>query len=733
MPYAGDFFIFAAAIMSLISLILYVRVWRGHAELLGLGRKFFVAATAGTTLAISTLLYLILSHNFNVIYVFQYSSTELPWYYLISSLWGGQEGTFLLWIVFVGLLALVMMRTAGKYEVGNMVWINLFVLSVLIILLKKSPFEMMPVFRAEGTSLNPLLQNFWMTIHPPIMFVGFAASVFPFAFAMTGLIDRRHTSWVEDARNWTIFAWLALGVALVMGGYWAYETLGWGGFWAWDPVENASLIPWLFLTAQIHTLFVKRQRGGMMRFALVMVCLSFWSVLYGTFLTRSGVLADFSVHSFVDLGINAFLIIGLLMFIALGIFIIIYRWRDIPRDSNPSDVNSRTFMTALGVIVIFIGGVLVLIGTSFPLLTSWMDNPSSVPRLYYFQSMTPIAIAALLLLALFPAFKWNKGVSRPMLLILAGGGFVLTVGLLLALGVTASALYLLLFGTAVATLLVNGWVLMQSLFVKKKLSVGHLSHVGLAIALIGAAASAGFETKDTVALPMGQTVNEYGYELTFANMVTTDLGFDCEVVVSKDGETFSGILPHEFHRNAEGVMRKPHIRNYLLSDLYLSPLAFEEGDNSTRPGNLHLQKGETRKLDKYEVTFERFETSGHEQQSGNPTAAAILTVTYAGDTVNLSPTLEVSQEDLIPHPVAFDDGIATVSIAGIQPEDGSVMLQLSAPGLPEAEVQPASLVIEVSLKPMIQLFWIGCLIVFASGVVAIVQGNKRRRRSAVAN
>ena len=172
-------------------------------------------------------------------------------------------------------------------------------------MLKKSPFELAPVVNAKRSGLNPLLQNFWMTIHPPIMFLGFLGAVFPFCFALTALVERKYHLWSEAARRWTMFAWSTLGVSLVMGGYWAYETLGWGGFWAWDPVENSSLIPWLFLTAQVHSLFIKQQRRGLMRFSLFVVCLTFWSVLYGTFLTRSGVLADFSVHSFVDLGINA--------------------------------------------------------------------------------------------------------------------------------------------------------------------------------------------------------------------------------------------------------------------------------------------------------------------------------------------------------------------------------------------------------------------------------------------
>ena len=174
MTYLGNYFIYTAAFCSLASLILYFFAWRGRDELVNVARNFFRLTAVFAFLAMATLLYLILTHDFRVAYVFSYSSTDLPLYYLIASLWGGQEGTFLLWLVYIGIMGAVMIATARQFERGNMFFINLFTLSLLFILIKKSPFEVLPVFRAEGNGLNPLLQNYWMTIHPPIMFIGFA-------------------------------------------------------------------------------------------------------------------------------------------------------------------------------------------------------------------------------------------------------------------------------------------------------------------------------------------------------------------------------------------------------------------------------------------------------------------------------------------------------------------------------------------------------------------------------
>ena len=724
MTYLGNYFVYTAALCSLASLILYFLAWRGRDGLVHLARNFFRLTAVFAFLAMGTLLYLILTHDFRVAYVFSYSSTDLPLYYLIASLWGGQEGTFLLWLVYIGVMGTVMIATARQFERGNMFFINLFALSLLFILIKKSPFEVLPVFRAEGNGLNPLLQNYWMTIHPPIMFIGFAAAAFPFSFALTALVERKYQMWSEAARKWTLFAWTALGVSLVMGGYWAYETLGWGGFWAWDPVENSSLIPWLFLTAQVHALFIKRQRRGLLRFSLFVVLLSFWAVLYGTFLTRSGVLADFSVHSFVDLGINQFLVGGLMLFVVIGVFLLAFRWRDISPEPSFSKINSRSYLVALGIVIITLGGVLVLLGTSSPLLTRFTENPSNVGKPYYFTTMTPIGVALLLLIALFPSFRWNQGISRPRLMVIGGGAAIITVGMLLLLGVTSQVLYLLLFGFGAWAVVANGTALVDS-WRRGKLTAGYLSHVGLALALTGAAASAGFTKSEVINLPQGQAVTAMGYNFKFVNITDTPKGFDCHVDVTRGDEHFLAVLPHEFPRNMEGVMKKPFIANYLTYDLYLSPLSVDRPQGA-QPGELILTKGESVTLDKYTITFHDFEMSGHGSGDSEMSAAAKLTVEHDGLSEDVAPMLKVVSREVTPVTASFDNGRAEVSISGVRPEDGGVVLQVAGDFL-DAGGQMATLAVEVSRKPLINLFWLGTMITFAGGIVSLAKRRRRRQ------
>jgi len=731
MAHLGAYMIFGAFGCSLASALLYFLAWRGKEQLIRLARTLFRLTALFVTVAVGTLLYLILTHDFSVAYVHSYSSTDLPLGYLIASLWGGQEGTFLLWVFYTSILGLIMMATSRQFERGNMFFLNLFVLSLLMIMLKKSPFELAPVVQSEGAGLNPLLQNFWMTIHPPIMFLGFSGAVFPFCFALTALVERKYQVWSEAARRWTMFAWSALGISLVMGGYWAYETLGWGGFWAWDPVENSSLIPWLFLTAQVHSLFIKQQRRGLMRFSLFVVCLTFWSVLYGTFLTRSGVLADFSVHSFVDLGINQFLIGGLLSFVLLGFGLLVYRWRDIKPGPSYSKVASRSYLVTLGILILFVGGVLVLMGTSSPLLTRFAANPSNVGMQYYFTTMTPIGIALLILVGLFPALKWNEGLAKPRLLIIGGVAFAAIVLALVLTGVSYNPLYLALFGAAGMALTSNAYTLALSIR-SGSWQPGYLSHVGLALALVGAASANGFETKEKLTLVQGQPTAAMGCTMNFTSISDNATGFDCHIdVTDQSGRSFQAVLPHEFPKNAEGVMKKPYIKGYLTYDLYLSPSSIERPQSSD-PGSIFLKKGEKAKIGKYEVTFNKFDVSNHGEQSDSVmSAAALVTVAYDGGREELAPLLQVRNRRVIPDEVRFDSGRAGVMIAGLRPEDGGVMLKFSGEFIGEAVTQPAVLGLELSKKPLINLFWMGTFVAFLGGVLSMFERRRKRLIEAV--
>ncbi len=286
----------------------------------------------------------------------------MPLRYVFSAFWGGQEGTFLLWALFGGLLAVMLRFKARQYEAPVMFFylgINLF---LMLMLLKASPFIRHDVTPADGNGLNPLLQDPWMTIHPPIMFFGFASLGICAAYAMAALVKEDWDSWVRRAVPWTTFGVMALGTGLLLGGYWAYSILGWGGFWGWDPVENSSLVPWLVAVALLHNQVIQIKQGIFRRSNVIIAMLPFVLVTYSTFLTRSGVLADFSVHSFTDLGINQFLVAFMVVFLGGGLALFVWKFKRIPTEKTEAPLFSREYVIFLGSLAFGLFALFVLAG-----------------------------------------------------------------------------------------------------------------------------------------------------------------------------------------------------------------------------------------------------------------------------------------------------------------------------------------------------------------------------------
>ena len=289
-------------------------------------------------------------------------------------------------------------------------------LGIVAILVKQSPFRFLAEVPPDGQGLNPLLQDPWMVIHPPVMFAGFASLSVPFAFAIAALWTKRWDGWVVRAMPWALFTFVCLGTAILMGGYWAYKTLGWGGYWAWDPVENTSLVPWLATAALVHGMFLQKAREKHRKINVILAILAFCCILYGTFLTRSGVLADFSVHSFVDLGITGWLVGIIVTFLVGGLALLAFRWKEIPvvNEVDPATGKekeepflSRSVLFILSVTLFCASGLVILLGTSAPIITRIGGKASQVATSFYNVTHTPIAIVMALLIAFVPFVSWR--------------------------------------------------------------------------------------------------------------------------------------------------------------------------------------------------------------------------------------------------------------------------------------------------------------------------------------
>ncbi|HLP21902.1 MAG TPA: cytochrome c biogenesis protein CcsA, partial [Chitinophagales bacterium] len=335
---------------------------------------------------------MILNHWFEYHYAWRHSSTELPMKYIISSFWEGQEGSFLLWQFWLVILGFVGIKTMKGYEnpvMGIVALVQFFlgsmVLGIYIFGFKfgSSPFVLLrnemanaPIFQKpdylsfikDGNGLNPLLQNYWMTIPPPVLFCGFASVTIPFAYAVASLLRRDWDGWVKPVLPWVLFSTAVLGTGILMGGAWAYESLSFGGFWAWDPVENMSFVPWIMIVAGLHMVLVYRYTKHSLISAYVFFLLGFITVLYSTYLTRSGRLGDTSVHSFTDDGLEPQLLTYFAFFIVSGftlLFIRIFK-KQIPSQQKEEEIGSREFWMFIGTLVLLLSAVQMTFTTSIP-------------------------------------------------------------------------------------------------------------------------------------------------------------------------------------------------------------------------------------------------------------------------------------------------------------------------------------------------------------------------------
>ncbi|MDQ1265408.1 MAG: cytochrome c-type biosis protein CcmF, partial [Bacteroidota bacterium] len=473
--------------------------------------KFARYAYFGTALGIIiTSLFLlnnIFSHNFQFAYVWEYSSKELPGFLLLSSFYAGQEGSFLLWALMIAIFGLILMPFSRKYgyepvTMGLFSFILAFILSMLV---AKNPFmfiwEKFPGVAAgfmpeNGKGLNPVLENYWITIHPPILFAGFAAMSIPFALALTGLIKKEYTRWVNIAIPWTLVSTALLGAGIMLGGFWAYETLGWGGFWGWDPVENSSLLPWIVAVALVHTFLVQKRTGGLIRTNFLLAIFAFILVIYSTFLTRSGILGDSSVHSFIDPGQIVYLILLCFLgaFLLLGLAVFIFRLKDISALKISFPVNSREFLLSLGAIVLLASTFIILIGTSWPIITSVLGiKKSSVDISYYNMWNMPLIIIILLVNALSFYLNWRSGSYKNAFKLSAiSAGIALIATIILFISGVKRFDYVIFAFAISYSLIANIEFLYKTIRSNPKMIGAMISHFGISVFMLGVLGSAVF-------------------------------------------------------------------------------------------------------------------------------------------------------------------------------------------------------------------------------------------------
>ena len=644
---SGHLFVITSFITALISSFAYLKAstildlkrqeaWRWNGMI-----SFYVHAASVLGICI-TLFVIISQHYFEYHYAYNYSDRKLPSYYLISTFWNGQEGSFLLWMFWHAILGIILILTNKFWEAPVMTvfclvqaFLASMILGVVIPGLEfkigSSPFILLrdamrdaPIFLAQpefipkdGQGLNPLLQNYWMVIHPPTLFLGFALTVVPFSYCIAGLWLKKYSDWIRPALPWTLVGCGILGLGILMGGYWAYETLNFGGYWNWDPVENAVYVPWLILVASLHTMITYKNSETALKASIILVIAVFIAILYSTFLTRSGILGESSVHSFTDLGLSGQLLLYLLFFMLGAIVLSIVRWREIPSTENEASVYSREFWIFIGATTLCLMGFQVLAGTSIPVVNSILSGfgferklaPPTDAISFYSKFQIWFAIAVGILSAVGQFFWWKK-IDRKILL---NQLFIPAIAALLVSVIVVNIVkvfnlsYALLMLAGFFTIFANGKILFGLLKASPTLSGGAIAHIGIGMVLIGIMFSSGYSRVVSLNNTGLQISKEFSKEfnrdnlLLFIHEPRTMWGFDIEYL----GERLEPRYHTGFIRKSD--VHKTQDKNFVIakSDMKVGSKAYQANDTIQVQGENTFYEIELRKGDKKYKLFPR--------------------------------------------------------------------------------------------------------------------------------
>lgn len=618
---------FGAALLSLISYFFASNAddptallsWRR------LGRIGFYLNAFSVLVIGGILFYIIYNHYFEYHYVYAHSSRSLPTHYIISSFWEGQEGSFWLWMFWQALLGIILICTSKSWESPVMTFVMLcqvFLASMLIGVevfgtrIGSSPFILLrdamdiPIFSdpnylsmiVDGRGLNPLLQNYWMVIHPPTLFLGFASMIVPFAFAGAGLWKRRYKEWMTPGLPWALFAVMILGAGIIMGSFWAYEALNFGGFWAWDPVENVSIIPWFTLIAAVHVMLAYKHSGQAFFTATFLALISFVLVIYASYLTRSGILGETSVHSFTSLGMSGQLIIFNAVFLFIMIGLLVWRRKEMPSTQKEEDIYSREFWLFIGALVLTVACIQIIATTSIPVFNALFGTkvaPPIDPIPHYNKWQGAFAVVVMSVTGFTQYLKYkktdNKKFWRGVLLALLLS-IVLSAIIIYITGVYSNVMYILITWSATFCIIANAGVLANAFKGKWRLAGSAVAHIGFGLLLIGALVAAatsevisinrsgyiavsGFDQVEkpgeNLFLTEGEPVQMGDYRITYTgdSIVPPNVYYkikyekiDEETGQVKEAFTLSPFAQH--NPQMGGLIGTPDTRHYLTHDIY---------------------------------------------------------------------------------------------------------------------------------------------------------------------
>ncbi|NLI40109.1 MAG: cytochrome c biogenesis protein CcsA [Caldisericales bacterium] len=563
-----------------------------------------ISSMLSAMLASSYLMLSILNNNFQLSYVFHNSSISLSFWYKISAFWADKGGSMLLWLLAISIVTAIL---SFKPQSQKSFLVVLFAIQAFlaIFVIGSSTFDVLAQTAPDGLGLNVLLKSPWMAFHPPVIFLSYALMAVPFAMTVAYLFrpcEQNHQIWLSRMTPWLVASWFLLGLGIAMGSIWAYETLGWGGYWGWDPVENASLVPWLIQTVAIHAALNDENGNGNARSVVVAVLSSFCLVVMAVFLTRSGVLSDVSVHSFAGSSMLFLYLVMLLTSIGLSVFLCVRSWKFVPHGLE-SHYTSRYFMMSIGNIVLSVYAIFILAATLLPAITQIFGSPAVISQSFYQAISVPVAIIMCVGGALTPLMAWRKTNIKYLIKQLIAPLFFGLVFVVLAVEAGMADPLFMITGALASIMLISNFQAMLKYSVQKW--GAFVSHMGVCLLLMGVVGSSIFFGQESVSLGVSSQNKEcldFGVGLEYVK--SDGQSFETMYVLTHKDSEIKGKISAKWDTRSQAYFTKPFIHRSFIRDVmvYVSNIR-EDMEFIVGKGSSVLQGGYTVKLLEYNEDF----------------------------------------------------------------------------------------------------------------------------------
>ncbi|MCL5677296.1 MAG: heme lyase CcmF/NrfE family subunit [Firmicutes bacterium] len=564
------------------------------------GKNGIGAVALLTTFATVLLAYQFMASDFSNSYVFNHSATDLPTLYKFSALWAGNEGSLLLWAWLLAVYAAAAVYFPRREAEEMLPYVSAVLLAIslfftFILNFVTLPFASMNPVPAQGMGLNPLLQDPGMVIHPPTLYAGYVGFTVPFAYAMAFLFTRKvGDTWIKVTRRWTLWSWLFLSIGIIFGAQWAYVVLGWGGYWAWDPVENASLLPWLTGTAFLHSVMIQERKGMLKIWNVMLIIVTFLLTVFGTFLSRSGVLA--SVHAFSDTTLGAWFLIFMATTLAASLYLAFDRMPLLREDNQFEAVLSKESSFLLNNLLLVGSAFAVFWGTIFPLISEAVRGVKvTVGPGFFNQVNVPIGLVLIFLVGICPLIPWRKAswnnlkdnflypVLILMVFLVAGYlGGIRKIAALLGFGSAAfvlTTLALEFYRGVRARRRMTGESIPVALgrlvFRNRRRYGGYLVHLSIIMMIVGITGSSAYQVEKVYTVKPGQVMSIGNYQLRYSGLGETEQGrvgiVYADLTVTEKGYTYPAPLraTKEFYPNMDQPTTRVGIKGGLKEDLFV--------------------------------------------------------------------------------------------------------------------------------------------------------------------